>query len=100
MIIFGAGMGSALWICASATLFNSRLGEEIGEYAKGVNVTAVENVGLSGIRNLVGGERLENVLAGYDKAVVQTLYMPLALGVATILGTGAMEWRSMKKKRA
>jgi len=100
VILFGAGMGSALWICASATLFNSRLGVEIGEYAKGMNVTAVENVGLSGIRDLVGGDRLERVLAGYDRAIVQTLYMPLALGVATILGTAAMEWRSLKKKQA
>jgi hypothetical protein len=100
VIFFGAGMGSALWICASATLFNSRLGVEIGKYAKGVNVTAVEAAGLSGIRELVGEERLGSVLAGYDTAVVQTLYMPLALGILTILGTGAMEWRSLKKKQA
>lgn len=93
-------MGSALWICASATLFNSRLGVEIGKYAKGVNVTAVEAAGLSGIREVVGEERLGSVLAGYDTAVVQTLYMPLALGILTILGTGAMEWRSLKKKQA
>ena len=93
-------MGSALWICASATLFNARLGVEIEKYAKGVNVTAVEDVGLSSIRGLFGQEKLESVLAGYDTAVVQTLYMPLALGVLTILGTGAMEWKSLKKKQA
>ena len=29
VLTFGAGMGSALWICASATLFQDRLAQEI-----------------------------------------------------------------------
>lgn len=99
LIIFGAGMGSALWICASATLFSGRLVSEIHSHSPYTNATALEGMGLSDIRGSIGQERLKAVLAGYNEAVVQTLYMPLALGIATILGTGAMEWRSMKKKQ-
>jgi hypothetical protein len=99
IIMFGAWMGSALWICASATLFQNRLVDEVEKYSPATNGTALESVGLSDIRTYIGSDRLENVLSGYDQAVVQTLYMPLALGILTILGSLAIERRSIKKKQ-
>ena len=97
---FGAGMGSALWICASATLFQNRLVDEVDRYAPGTNGTRLESVGLSDLRKVIGKDRLERVLSGYNEAVVQTLYMPMALGVATIVGSLAIERRSIKKKQS
>jgi hypothetical protein len=99
IILFGAGMGSALWICASATLFQNRLVDEVKKYSPATNGTVLESVGLSEIRNYIGSERLQDVLLGYNEAVVQTLYMPLALGILTIIGSLAMERRSIKKKQ-
>lgn len=99
IISFGAGMGSSLWICASATLFQNRLVDEIEKYSPSTNGTALESVGLSGLRHYIGSERLEDVLSGYNEAVVQTLYMPLALGILTIVGSLAMERRSIKQKQ-
>jgi hypothetical protein len=99
IVLFGAGMGSSLWICASATLFQNRLADEIEKYSPATNGTALESVGLSEIRNYIGSERLRDVLSGYNEAVVQTLYMPLALSILTILGSLAMERRSIKKKQ-
>lgn len=93
-------MGSALWICASSTLFNERLVEEVARSAPGINGTALEGVGLSDIREYIGMEKLRDVLTGYNEAVVQTLYLPLALGVLTIIGSVAMERKSIKKKQA
>lgn len=92
-------MGSALWICASATLFQNRLIDEVGRYSPATNGTALESVGLSETRNYIGRERLQDALSGYNEAVVQTLYMPMALGTLTILGSLAMERRSIKKKQ-
>jgi hypothetical protein len=99
IIVFGAGMGSALWIVVSATLFHNRLVDEVDKYSPSTNGTALEAVGLSDIRSYIGSERLKDVLSGYNQAVVQTLYMPLALGLLTILGSIAMERRSIKKKQ-
>jgi hypothetical protein len=99
ILLFGSGMGSALWICASATLFQNRLIDELEIYSPATNGTALESVGLSEIRNYIGSERLQDVLSGYNEALVQTLYMPLALGILTILGSLAMERRSIKKKQ-
>ena len=93
-------MGSALWICASATLFQNRLVVEVDKYSPGTNGTSLESVGLSDLRKQIGKARLQQVLSGYNEAVVQTLYMPMALGIATIVGSLAMERRSIKKKQS
>lgn len=97
---FGGGMGSALFISASATLFQSRLVKDISLYAPGTNATAISHAGLSDIRNLVGKDRLAAVLSGYDHAVVQTLYLPLALAILTLVGSASMEWSSVKRRQA
>ena len=92
-------MGSALWICAAATLFQNRLVDEVEKYSPATNGTALESVGLSAIRNYIGSKGLHDVLSGYNRAVVQTLYVPLALSILTILGSLVMERRSIKKKQ-
>ena len=100
VITFGAGMGSALFVSASSTLFRNRLVDEIQQYSPSTNATALQAMGLSEIRGSIGGDKLGAVLSGYDQAVIQTLYMPLALGLLTIVGAVAMERRSMKKKQS
>jgi hypothetical protein len=57
-------------------------------------------MGLSDIRQLIGGSTLKDVLLGYDKAVMQTLYLPLALTCLTVVATVAMERVSIKKKQS
>lgn len=99
LLNFGSGMGAALWVCASATLFQDRLADEIQESAPGTNMTALDAAGLSGLRESIGPDKLRDVVAGYDKAVLQTLYIPLGLGILTILGSAAMERKSVKKKQ-
>ena len=100
IISFGGGMGTAVCISASATLFQNRLVEEISNYAPGVNTTAISSSGLSDIREIIGEKRLRAALTGYDHAIMQTLYMPLALAILTLVGSVAMEWPSVKKKRS
>ncbi|RGP80710.1 hc-toxin efflux carrier toxa [Fusarium longipes] len=99
VLTFGAGMGSALWICASATLFQDRLASEIKTASPETNVEALQKAGLSKMRESIGPERLKNVLNGYEDAVIQTLYIPLALAVLTIIGSVAMEpkWPSNER---
>ena len=97
---FGAGMGSAVFNSAAALLFQNRLADEVRRSAPGTNVTTIEHAGLSEIRNKLGEARLKQVLIGYDKAVVQTLYLPLALTLLTAVGSSLTEWRSVKKKQS
>ncbi|KAF5593029.1 major facilitator superfamily transporter [Fusarium pseudocircinatum] len=91
VITFGAGMGSALWICASATLFQDRLSKEIQDAAPGTNTTHIQEAGLSKLRESIGPERLKSVLSGYENAVVQTLYIPLALALLSMVGARTLK---------
>ena len=96
---FGAGMGSAIFSSVAALLFQNRLAVEVKESSPGTNATAVAHAGLTDLRHIVGPDRLRSVLSGYDTAVIQTLYIPLALTLITIIGTGFTEWRTVKQKK-
>lgn len=96
---FGGNIGSALWIVVSVTLFTDRLTAEIHHYSPTTNATMVEDIGLSNIRTQIGSGKLAEILSGYNAAVVETLYVPVALAALTIFGSIAMERRSLKKKQ-
>lgn len=97
---FAGGLGSALFISVSTTLFHSRLAAEEAKYAPGLNTTAVfANSGLADVRKLVGNDGLKNVLTGYDKGVTQTLYLPVALATLTVFASLALERKSIKKEQ-
>jgi len=81
VVIFAQGMGPAIFLSAASTIFNNRLGAEVAQYVPGTNATSLANMGLSDIKGQIGGDRLEQVLTGYDHAVIQTLYLPVALAV-------------------
>lgn len=97
---FAGSLASALFTCAAAALFQNRLVTEIAQTARGVNATAFEHGGLTDVREYIGGNKLRQVLSGYDHAIMQTLYFPVALATLTIIGTVTMERRSVKKKAA
>ena len=98
IVQFGSQIGPVVFLAASAGLFTNRLNAEVKAYAPSTNITSIDNMGLSDIRKNLGGENLKNVLLGYDQAVVQTLYVPLALACMTAIGSIAIERKSVKKK--
>jgi hypothetical protein len=97
-VSLGCGIGSAGFIAISATLFQNRLAAEVRHYAPNTNITNLEDHGISDLRHALGPEKLKQVLFGYNEAVVQTLYIPLALGLLTIVGSLFTEIKSTKKK--
>lgn len=88
----------AIFISSSATLFQNRLNVEVSQTAPSQNLTMLKDAGLSDIRALIGRDHLRDVLLGYGDAVSQTLYLPVVLGVLSVIGTIAMEWKSVKAK--
>ncbi|KAI1845673.1 hypothetical protein JX265_005363 [Neoarthrinium moseri] len=97
---FGGLIGNAVWIVVSTSLFQSRLAAEIALRVPSVDTAQIEKAGLSQIRDIVGTERLGDVLLGYDEAVTQTLYLPVGLTAATLIGSVFTEWHSVKKKKS
>jgi MFS family permease len=94
---FGLLMGPGLLLSTSAAIFTDRLNAEILAHSPSTNITSIDNMGLTDIRNILGGDLLGNALAGYNEALVQTMYLPLSISCASIIGCIAIERRSIKK---
>jgi hypothetical protein len=89
--VMASTLANSVWIVVSASLFANRLKDELAIYSPSVSATQVSNAGLSNIRMTVGSVRLGDVLLGYDTAVTQTLYLPVGLLTATVIGPALME---------
>lgn len=100
IIQFGQGVGPAVFVTYAQTIFAGQLIEDLAKYAPSVDAKALATMGLADLKSHVGKANLEAALMGYDKAVTQTFYLPLALSCATMVGSLSMEWRSVKKKRS
>ncbi|KAL4812682.1 major facilitator superfamily domain-containing protein [Aspergillus spinulosporus] len=94
---FSGGLASALFVTISAVLFQSRLAIEVQRHAPGTDPSIFDQGGLADVRDQIGPSRLGAVLSGYDEAVIQTLYIPVALASLSVLASVAMERRSVKK---
>ena len=96
-IIFAQNFGPTLFVSVAHTIFAQRLTADLAGIPS-LNETSVQTTGLASLSNQLGQANLERALFGYDKAVAQTFYLPLALTCATLLGSLAMEWKSVKPK--
>jgi hypothetical protein len=99
VVQFMQGLGPAIFVSAAQTLFTTRLTADLGKFAPSLNSTALETMGLSDLKQHIGAENLQGVLLGYDNAITQTFYLPVALTCLSLLGTVGMESRSIKKKK-
>ena len=99
-IMFAQNFGPALSLPIAQTLFQGQLVRDVEKYAPGLGVSAgtLESIGLSDLRRAVGVKELASLLVGYDKAITQTFYLPVGLACATLVGSAAIEWVSVKKK--
>jgi hypothetical protein len=96
---FTGGLASALFVSLSAVLFQSRLAVEVERHAPGIDRSIFDQGGLVDVRDKIGSARLGAVLSGYDEAVIQTLYIPVALASLSVLASVTMERKSVKKTR-
>ena len=99
-IQFAQSFGPAILVPAAQTLFTTELARDLRLEVAGVNVTALENMGLSDLREKVRAGQLEGTLRGFDRALMQTMYLPTAAACVLIFASFGMEWRSCKKKNA
>ena len=98
-VIFAQNFGPALTVPVAQSIFEGRLRTYLEKYAKGVDGSALAGMGLLDLKSLVGEKELGEALLGYDEAVTRTLFLPLALTCASLIGALGMEWRSVKVKK-
>lgn len=99
LIQFANSFGPAVFVSVAQTIFTGRLTADLSKYAPEVNVDALSTMGLADLKERVGAENLAGALLGYDRALMQTFYLGVALTCCSIVGSAGMEWRSVKQKQ-
>ena len=99
VILFAQNFGPAIFVAAAQTIFTNRLSENLHELAPNLNASHIENMGLSDLKNHIGGGNLHDVLLGFDRSLMQTWYLGVALTCVTIIGSASMQWMSVKEKK-
>jgi hypothetical protein len=96
-MIFFQSLGGAVFISAAQTIFNQRLIISLKEILPaGANVEMFLRAGANNLKNLIPPELVPKVLMAYNDALTHVFYIPLGLASISIIGSLAMEWRSVK----
>ncbi|ROW02480.1 hypothetical protein VMCG_06085 [Cytospora schulzeri] len=99
VIIFAQNFGPAVFIAIAQTIFLNRLSDNLKVLVPGLSPGALNDIGLTDLKLLVGEDKLERALGIFDKSLTQTWYLAVGLTCATMVGSLAMEWRSVKEKK-
>ena len=100
LLIFAQTFGGALFLTFAETDFSNSLTKAIETFAPNVSAKAVNAAGASGVREIVPGPELANVLLAYNQAVQHAFYLSAGAAAATLIFCWGMGWKSIKKPKA
>ena len=98
-IIFQQTFGGAFFLAIAQTLFNSSLGDALRKFAPSVDAEMVIHAGASGVRDVVTGPELADVIRAFAEAVRHEFYFAAALSSCTVLSALGMGWVRVPKKQ-
>ncbi|KAG8169025.1 hypothetical protein KVR01_001774 [Diaporthe batatas] len=95
-LIFARNIIGSILNSVASSVFNSGLRTQIHRYAPSVDPDVVIEAGATGIREVVSGGELRNVLRGYVIAVDQVYYITLASFGICLFVVWGMGWRDVR----
>ena len=95
---FSQLLGGAVFISVGNNIFDRRLTQNLATI-QGIDVGSIAATGATDLRSMVPSSLLPQVLVAYNDALRTTFYLVTALTSATIVGSLAMEWKSVKKEQ-
>lgn len=96
LMMFSQTLGGAIFISVGNNIFDTRFAHNLVKIA-GIDVGSVAATGATDLKSMVPASLLPQVLLAYNDALRGTFYLATALTCCTILGSMAMEWKSVKK---
>ncbi|KAH7152625.1 permease of the major facilitator superfamily [Dactylonectria macrodidyma] len=99
VILFAQQFGPAVFISASQSILARRLVHNLSGLAPGLNATSIPAMGMTDLRNQVETKSLREFLQGFNTSITQTWYLAVGLACLTAIGSGSMEWRSVKHSK-
>ncbi|KAJ7620460.1 major facilitator superfamily domain-containing protein [Roridomyces roridus] len=99
IILFAQTLGGALFVSIGQNVFTNRLVRELVKNVPGVDPQVVLDVGATDLKNAIDPQFIGAVLESYNNAVVSTFYVSVAMACISLIGSLAIEWKSVKGKK-
>lgn len=95
LMFFMQGLGGAIMVTVGQTVFTHSLITNLGKVAN-LDTAQIVNSGATDLKSLVPPAMLHNVLVEYNAALSNVFKVGLACACATVIGSLAMQWKSVK----
>ncbi|KAJ7758576.1 major facilitator superfamily domain-containing protein [Mycena maculata] len=91
-------LGGALFVSVGENVFTNKLVSGLVSQVPSVDPAIVLSAGATSLQSVINPELLPAVLLVYNQALMSAFYVSIAMGALSLVGSGAMEWRSIKGK--
>ena len=98
IVMFAQTFGGAVCLVIAQNIFQNRLIANFHKYDPKLDVYKITRGGALEIRKIVSESALPAALFAYNKSIMQTIYLAVALSAISILGAIFIEWKSVKKR--
>ncbi|RDL36683.1 MFS general substrate transporter [Venustampulla echinocandica] len=99
VIIFAQTLGGALFVSAGQNVFTNKLAENLAKYAPTLDPKIVLVTGATSIQSAIDKSYLPGVTLSYNNALTQAFLVATVMACMTIVGSAAIEWKSVKGKK-
>ncbi|KAJ6579575.1 major facilitator superfamily domain-containing protein [Mycena vulgaris] len=98
LIMFMQTLGGALFVSVGQNVFTNKLVSGLATQVPGVNPAIILSAGATSLRTSIDAQYLPSVLSVYNQALVSAYYVSVAMACLSLVGSLAIEWKSVKGK--
>ncbi|OGE55021.1 hypothetical protein PENARI_c005G12229 [Penicillium arizonense] len=98
VIIFVQTLGGALFVSIGQSVFTNKLVKGLATYVPNIDPLIILSTGATSIQSNVAKDILPAVTLAYNNALTQSFLVAAAMAATTIVGSLAIEWKSVKGK--
>ncbi|PMD24864.1 putative HC-toxin efflux carrier [Hyaloscypha hepaticicola] len=99
VIIFVQTLGGALFVSIGENVFTNKLVANLAKYAPEINPDIVLSTGATSIQQTISKASLPGVTLAYNNALTHAFLVSAIMAVLTLIGSAAIEWKSVKGKK-
>ncbi|TGO82211.1 hypothetical protein BPOR_0889g00040 [Botrytis porri] len=99
VIIFVQTLGGALFVSIGQNVFTNKLAQNLAHYVPDLDPAVVLSTGATSIQKDIAPEYLAGVTISYNNALTQSFLVAAVMAALTIIGSVAIEWKSVKGKK-
>ncbi|KAL2064826.1 hypothetical protein VTL71DRAFT_3966 [Oculimacula yallundae] len=101
VIIFVQTLGGALFVSIGQNVFTNELVKGLAKYAPSVDPLSVLRIGATSLQSSpdLNKSDLPGVIMAYNDALTKAFLVAAIMAAFTIVGSGAIEWKSVKGKK-